>query len=181
MKVTIITASTGPTVIVMMGKTPVINLDHAHNKTAEPVTMEVVEVEKTVGKTPLIILLTRRTTTASATMAMPVKMMTLIPTMKVAVVTATQTLITTKHEGHERTSRSLIEATLCFSHPLKCLSDWNQALWSGGRILMTWTRNSNKEWIVAAMLMISGHHHNLSLVRGGKNAITQEALLLHLL
>ena len=158
MKVIIIAISTGLTVIVMMGKTLVINLDRAHDKTTEAVTME---VEMTTGKTPPIALLTRMTT-ARATMEMPVKMTTSIPMTKVAV-TVTQTPITMKHEDREHTSHLLNEATRHFSPLLKCQLAQNQAPWNGGRTQMTW--NSNLE---AVTMLVSGH---LSLMRGEKNVI----------
>ena len=61
MKVIIIATNTGPAVIVMMGKTRVINLLHAQDKTAGAVITELeLMVVVEMGKTPHIVLLTRQ-------------------------------------------------------------------------------------------------------------------------
>ena len=139
MKVIIIATNTGLAVIVMMGKTLVINLIHAQDKTTGAVVTELeLMVVVEMGKTPHIVLLMRRQkTTARATTEMPVKSP---MTIAVVIVIVTQTLTTTKREDHEHTFHSLNEATRCFSHPLKCQSAPNLVHWSGGTI-QTMTRN----------------------------------------
>ena len=116
---------------VKTGKTLVINPNyHIHKKTTVEAVAQGATIVQMMGKTLLLVDLTR--ITVEATMVTPVRMMI---TKRQAVI-ATLMLITTRHKGHELTSPLLGEGTrhslVQSRYPLVP----NPGHWSGGRTPM---------------------------------------------